>query len=197
MLYCNNVWSPSTGSNIITLCWVAEGTSHVATQHAHTKRMLEMLAWYQIWQQRYIYGMCKMVAAAQHIWGCFHFFGKERGQMIPVATRSASAYVAHEQSDPAFTLGSIIYMHTCILYILWSDLIMQSKQTRQLYLCSLYLLLPLLQREFIFYFKWSKQEKRWQGLSSLDMLFLWGSSERRPCWWCFKSHWGVLMEKWW
>lgn len=106
-------------------------------------------------------------------------------------------YVAHEQSDPTFTLGSIIYMHTCILYILWSDLIMQSKQTRQLYLCSLYLLLPLLQREFIFYFKWSKQEKRWQGLSSLDMLFLWGSSERRPCWWCFKSHWGVLMEKWW
>lgn len=36
--------------------------------------------------------------------------------------------------NPTFTLRSVIYMHTCILYILWSDPIMQSKQIWQLLL---------------------------------------------------------------
>lgn len=56
--------------------------------------------------------------------------------------------VSNEQSDHAFTLTSRIYMHACILSILWSDLIMQSKRTWQLLPNSLHLFSLLLQRGF-------------------------------------------------
>lgn len=46
-------------------------------------------------------------------------------------------YEANEQSNPALTLTSVIYMHACVLSILWSDLIMQSKWTWQPLLYSL------------------------------------------------------------
>lgn len=39
-----------------------------------------------------------------------------------------------DNPNPTFALWSAIYMHTCILHILWSDLIMQSKQIWQLLL---------------------------------------------------------------
>lgn len=92
--------------------------------------------------------------------------------LSPHSAKSELTIWQVDNPNPTLTLWSAIYMHTCILHILWSDLIMQSKQIWQ---PSLFLSLTTVcacarpvhegmgagQA-----FKWSKEEVQWQESST-------------------------------
>lgn len=105
-----------------------------------------------------------------------HQIAPADSQACAVATHGAKSELTIwlvDDPNPTFTLWSAIYMHTCILHILWSDLIMQSKQ---IWRRSLFLGLPTVcacVRAFTCTpvhkgtgagqaFRWSKREAHWR-----------------------------------